>query len=85
MLQSPRFPVPAEIIDQLPKNKMSLFITKLMEYTYGHIPQYMGTHTMTQKAATVGAGRKSVLNPEEINQLIDIKYSIIPFSICKVI
>lgn len=68
--QTPRFPIPDAVINRLPKTKMSLFVTKLMEYTYGHLPRYMGTHTMTPKAATVGAGKKSALDPDEVLQII---------------
>lgn len=47
---------------------MSLFIGKLMDAMYSF--EYMGTHSMTGKAASVDNGEKEAINQTELNEII---------------
>lgn len=44
-----------------------------MEYVYGGQTNYMATRTMTNKAASVGAGQKAPLDMYELEEIIGIE------------
>lgn len=73
MAYKSRFPILTEDVEKIPKKKMSLFITKLMEHLYGGQTNFMATRTMTSKAASVGAGQKAPLDMNELEEIIGMR------------
>lgn len=64
-----KFPISKAAVAAFPKDiKMSLFITRLMDYLY--TSDYLATHTMTGRPATVGSAAKAAMDPTELAEII---------------